>query len=210
MLMKIMVWCACRANSGGMTFRFRWLNVQRDGALLALQAIYRARRTVSCTWRREGGQNGWTRGGTSVRKEPNKERKVGLIGCRRRNLVVSICHSVARETRLRCLGPLRASLSFALSPFFLALSTSDSPSSSFSIRFDSRGIYLWIRRSRRFAWTLAGYYENSRAPSNLPGIRSTYPGGRAKNPTTAARSPSCRRAPLVRATSDWDSRDTID
>lgn len=37
--------------------------------------------------------------------------------------MVSICHSVARETRLRCLGPPRASLSFALSPFFLALST---------------------------------------------------------------------------------------
>lgn len=129
---------------------------------------------------------GWTRGGTSVRKEPNKERKVGLIGCRRRNLVVSICHSVARETRPRCLGPPRASLSFALSPFFLALSTPGSASSSFSTRFDSRGIYLWIRRSRRSAWTLAGYYENSEAPSNLPGIRSTYPGGRAKNPTTAA------------------------
>lgn len=46
--------------------------------------------------------------------------------------MVSICHSVARETRPRCLGPPRASLSFALSPFFLALSTPGSASSSFS------------------------------------------------------------------------------
>jgi len=49
----------------------------------------------------------------SVRKEPNKKRKVGLIGCRRRNLAVSICHSLARERHPR------ASLSPALSQFFL-------------------------------------------------------------------------------------------
>lgn len=75
---------------------------------------------ASCTWRSTSGRKGWTRGSTQKHQEraPNRERKVGLIGCRRRNLVVSICHSVARERVPAALRP-PAFLSFALSPFFL-------------------------------------------------------------------------------------------
>lgn len=60
----------------------------------------------------------------SVRKEPNKERKVGLIGCRRRNLAVSICHSVARGRVLDALVALVLPFVPWYLPFYLNFSSS--------------------------------------------------------------------------------------
>lgn len=89
--------------------------------------------------------------------------------------MVSICHSVARERDpLACFSTFRLYLHFS-SRFRKAPSLQHAYTLTWNLSLNSV-----------VARTLAGYYENSEAPSNLHGIRSTYPGGRAKNPTTAA------------------------
>lgn len=171
--------------------------------LLVLRVIYRTRRTrypAPDVVRMAGVPRGEYR---SVRKEPNKERKVGLIGCRRRNLVVSICHSLARER-----DPSRFPLFSGSISIFPRVSIKPL---RFNTLIHSRGIYLWIRRSHRSARTLAGYYENSGAPSNPP-WNSIHVSRRSRQ-----KSHDCRRDPLLvgarfpcTSYPDWDSRDLID
>jgi len=205
--------CVHSVNSDGMTFGLRWLNAQRGrekgkGTKSSdhLQGETDTTRSAPDAARvdERGGPEVVHR---SIRKEPNRERKVGLIGCRRRNLVVSICHSVARE---RVPGPSPQPLwpnPLLYLPLYLHFSSSlrgsqfsqasPPPLRARHASVHSRGIYLWIRRSRRSARMLAGYYENSGVPSR-PSWNSIHVSRRSRQKSHDCRrtAPSCRRAPL--------------
>lgn len=151
---------------------------------------------VFCTWRCEGGRERVGLGGTQKHQERAEQGEEGWANwmSEARNLVVSICHLDARERipiNYRSdpsLSPLLSPPPPSAPPPLLSLHLSSPLSHAIPQTPDtlvhSCGISLWIRRSRRSVWTLTGYYENSRVPSNLPGIRATYLGGRAKNLTT--------------------------
>lgn len=192
-------------NSGGMTFELRWLNVQRDGVFLLFGSFTgRGGRGVLhlTLWgRRRVSLERWYR---SVRKEPNKERKLGLIGCRRRNLVVSICHSVARER-----DPSRVLL--YLFRFYLHFSSRFRKAPSFqhaytltwnlSLNSAVAPVRTDVSRILREFWS----------PFEPP-WNSIHVSRRSRQ-----KSHDCRRDPLlVGARSpctsypDWDSRDLID
>lgn len=136
---------------------------------------------------REGGCRA---GHRSVRKEPNKGRKVGLIGCRRRNLAVSICHS----GRYVSLARPATDLGRARFLYLPALSASPRGVSA------RAPVYTHVESAFGFGAvapvrTNAGRIlrEFWRVSRNLRGIRSTYPRG------SRQKSHDCRARPRPRS-----------
>lgn len=146
----------------------------------------------------------------SVRKEPNKERKVELIGCRRRAILWSPFVIRERENA----SPSPRTFALLRLPLYRYLSSSPAPlrsASSDDTLVHSRGISIFEFGGRAgSARTLAGYYENSGVPSEPP-WNSIHVSRRSRQKShDCRRSPSCRRAPGVpELPFDWDPGDPI-
>lgn len=134
MLMEITVWWACRANSSGMTFRFRWLNAQRDGVFLLFRPFTGwggrcpAPDVVRVDERGGLGEVRWYK--RQERAEQGEEGRANWMS-EAQSCGLHLSFGSARNVS-PLLGPPCASLSFALSPFFLARFRSFSFSTHFT------------------------------------------------------------------------------
>lgn len=204
-----------RANSSEMTFGLCWLNAQRDAEVLLLFRPFTALRAdgvlhVTSSW-------GWTwERGMGAQRCAEKRQERAEQGEEGRANWMSEAQSCglhlsfgsarnASSTRPYVLR--RTSLSSALSPFFPRLSPPRSRSPPAPSPLPTPLPCTLTRNLSLNSAVASGPASDVssditrilQVPSNLSGIWSTYPGDRAKNPTTAADPPSCRAAqPLMR------------